>query len=71
MTHRMKITTLKTMYLKALRLGFPLVCLGVITLVVGFFAGWTNSNALLLACAFVIILGAIMHVMSMKRESKY
>lgn len=67
----MKTTTLKMMASKALRLGFPLVCIGVITLVVSYFAGWTDSNALLFVCAFVIILGAVMHVMGMKRESKY
>lgn len=71
MAHRMRTTALKKIMNKALRLGFPLVCIGVIALVISFFAGWTDNNGLLFACAFVIIVGAIMHVVGMKRESKY
>ncbi|MDO4159302.1 MAG: hypothetical protein Q4D41_02480 [Prevotellaceae bacterium] len=57
---------------RCLRLiGMPMVYVGALVLIASFVFGWTNANILLLLCAFVIIVGAVMHVWALKKESKY
>ena len=52
-------------------LGLPLVYVGIIWLIVCFFAGWTNSNALLMTGVIFIIIGIITYVIKTKNESDY
>ena len=46
-------------------------CIAAWILAVGFFAGWTNSNAFLLTSIAVILLGIVGYVWGEKRCSKY
>jgi len=55
----------------ALRCGFPLFCIGVSALIVGYFASWSNDNVFLSVCSIIIISGLIIHVISLKRQSRY
>ena len=46
-------------------------CIAAWILAIGFFAGWTNSNAFLLTSITVILLGIVGYVWGEKRCSKY
>lgn len=51
--------------------GIPLVVIGALVLIVGFIAGWTNVNALLICALLLIVAGIVMYILTMKREDKY
>ena len=48
-----------------------MLCLGVIMLVFGYAFGWTDHNAFTLSAAALVVIGAVLHVYFMKKESKY
>ena len=52
-------------------IGLLSVYLGAILLVVGFFMEWTDSNVFLLVALFLVIAGAVTHVIMQKRHNKY
>ena len=52
-------------------LGIALVIIGVLVLVISFLTGLDNYNIILFSGLILIIGGIIMHIMTMKRESKY
>lgn len=52
-------------------LGLGMVCLGAMSLIVGYAFGWTDHNALLISAACMIIAGVAVHVYFLKKESKY
>ena len=52
-------------------LGVALILVGALLLIVGYFAGWTSSNLVLLAGLILIILGAFLHVKHIKSTEKY
>lgn len=52
-------------------IGLALTVVGVLTLAVSYFAGWTNSNAVLLLGLGLVVAGAVLHVVALKSESKY
>lgn len=51
--------------------GLAVLCLGALSLVIGYTFGWTDSNAFLLSAAALVIFGAVAHVYLQKKESKY
>ena len=52
-------------------IGLLSVYLGAILLVAGFFMEWTDSNVFLLVALFLVIAGAVTHVIMQKRHNKY
>ncbi len=52
-------------------LGIALVIIGVLVLVISFLTGLDNYNIILFSGLILIVGGIIMHIMTMKRESKY
>ena len=52
-------------------LGVALVLIGALLLIVGYVAGWTSSNLLLLAGLLLIIIGAVLHIKQQKKSEKY
>jgi len=50
--------------------GMALVYLGAILLVIGFMAGW-QSNMFLIGCILIMIAGIVVHVRTVKKQSKY
>lgn len=52
-------------------IGISLVYCGSLLLIACYAAGFTQSNTLLVISALMIIIGAIIHVYRLKRESKY
>ena len=52
-------------------LGLGLACVGALSLIVGYAAGLTDHNAMLISAAVLIVAGLILHVYLMKKESKY
>ena len=52
-------------------LGVALVLIGALLLIVGYVAGWTSSNLLLLAGFIIIVVGAFTHIKHLKRSKKY
>ncbi len=52
------------------KIGLPLVYLGVILLVACIFIGWCNNIILIISVALIII-GLILYVLALKKESKY
>jgi len=44
---------------------------GAILLIVGYLAGWTSSNLVLLTGLIIIILGVFLHVRQQKNGEKY
>ena len=52
-------------------LGWPLLCAGVLLLVVGYPTGLNNSNAYLLLSLAAVLAGAVICVRSKKRDSEY
>lgn len=53
------------------RTGFTVLCLGALMLVTGYALGWTDSNAFTLSAAALVVLGTVLHVYFLKKESKY
>lgn len=51
--------------------GMGLVYFGAILLIVSYFLGWTNVNALLIVCLLLIAAGIVIHVLTLKGESLY
>ena len=51
--------------------GLAAICLGVLLLFLGFFFGWTIHNWFLIPCLILVLAGAIIHVVVMKKECKY
>lgn len=51
--------------------GFVMVCLGALSLIIGYPLGWTDHNAMLLSAAGMIIAGVMAHVYFLKKDSKY
>jgi hypothetical protein len=52
-------------------LGVALIVVGALLLGIGFLAGWTSSNLVLLSGLTFIILGVILHVKHIKSAEKY
>jgi membrane-bound ClpP family serine protease len=52
-------------------LGMALVVAGALLLIVGYIAGWTSSNVVLLTGLIIIILGAFLHIKRIKSAEKY
>ena len=52
-------------------MGVALILVGALLLIVGYFAGWTSSNLVLLAGLILIILGAVQHIKKQKKIEKY
>ena len=52
-------------------LGVALVIIGAILLMVGYIAGWTSSNLVLLTGLIIIVLGAVLHIKQLKKSEKY
>ena len=52
-------------------LGVALILVGALLLIVGYFAGWTSSNLVLLAGLILIIIGAVQHIKAQKKCEKY
>ncbi len=53
------------------QIGMTLILVGVILLVVSYVAGLTIYRPVLLTAVAAIITGTILHVRSVKRQSKY
>ena len=67
----MKLEHALILFKKVCKHGILLTYAGVLTLVFGFAFGMTNSNILLAVSITAVILGAILHVYSIKKESMY
>ena len=52
-------------------LGVALVIIGALLLMVGYIAGWTSSNLVLLTGLIIIVLGAVLHIKQQKKSEKY
>ena len=52
-------------------LGVALVIIGALLLMVGYIAGWTSSNLVLLAGLILIIIGAVQYIRQQKKSEKY
>lgn len=52
-------------------LGMLLLCLGVVLFTVAFLLGLTHYNVVTLSCLLLIIAGVVLHVVILKRQSKY
>jgi len=52
-------------------LGVALVIIGALLLVIGYVAGWTSSNLILLAGFIIIVVGAFTHIKQLKKSEKY
>ena len=52
-------------------MGVALVVIGALLLIVGYALGWTSSNLVLLAGLIIIVLGAFVHVRTLKNGQKY
>ena len=52
-------------------LGMLLLCLGVVLFAIAFLLGLTHYNAVTLSCLLLIIAGVVLHVVILKRQSKY
>ena len=48
-----------------------LVVAGALLLIVGYIAGWTSSNLVLLAGLLLVIIGAVQHIRQQKKCEKY
>ena len=52
-------------------LRVALVIIGALLLMVGYIAGWTSSNLVLLTGLIIIVLGAVLHIKQQKKSEKY
>ena len=52
-------------------LGVALVIIDALLLMVGYIAGWTSSNLVLLTGLIIIVLGAVLHIKQQKKSEKY
>ena len=52
-------------------IGVALILVGALLLIVGYIAGWTSSNLLLLAGLLLVIIGAVQHIRQQKKCEKY
>ena len=52
-------------------LGVALVIIGALLLMVGYIAGWTSSNLVLLTGLIIIVLGAVLHIKQQKKSEKF
>ena len=52
-------------------LGMALIVIGALLLGIGFIAGWTSNNFVLLGGLLMIILGVVLHVKQQKKGEKY
>lgn len=52
-------------------IGLAMIYLGVFVLLLSFVCGWTRSNAVLFPPLFLVVVGLILHVRMLKKESKY
>lgn len=52
-------------------LGITLIFLGIMLFTIGFVAGWNNINAVQLAALAMVVGGAVLHVMYIKKQSEY
>lgn len=51
--------------------GISMVCTGALLLVISYILNLTDTNALLILYALMIVTGAILHIWIKKKESKY
>lgn len=69
---KLRAAALQLKACRGLRLsGLIMVYAGVLLLVAAYLLGLTGSNALLMACLLLIGAGIAVHVLIMKRESRY
>ena len=52
-------------------MGVALILVGALLLIVGYIAGWTSSNLVLLAGLILIIIGAVQYIRQQKKSEKY
>lgn len=52
-------------------LGLMMIYLGVFVLLLSFVCGWTKHNVVLIPPLFFVVVGLILHVRTLKKESKY
>ena len=52
-------------------IGVALILVGALLLIVGYIAGWTSSNLVLLAGLLLVIIGAVQHIRQLKKCEKY
>ena len=52
-------------------MGVALILVGALLLIVGYIAGWTSSNLVLLAGLLLVIIGAVQHIRQQKKSEKY
>lgn len=52
-------------------IGIGMLCGGVLLLVIGFLIGWTHYNTYTLLSLLLVIAGVVIHVVHVKRQSKY
>ena len=52
-------------------MGVALILVGALILIVGYIAGWTSSNLVLLAGLILIIIGAVQYIRQQKKSEKY
>ena len=52
-------------------IGVALILVGALLLIVGYIAGWTSSNLVLLAGLLLVIIGAVQHIRQQKKYEKY
>ena len=52
-------------------MGVALILVGALLLIVGYIAGWTSSNLVLLAGLILIIIGVVQHIRQQKKSEKY
>ena len=52
-------------------IGVALILVGALLLIVGYIAGWTSSNLVLLTGLIIIVLGAVLHIKQQKKSEKY
>lgn len=51
--------------------GLALVYVGALLLIASYAFGLTNANGLLVFCLLLIVAGIVLHVLTLKRESRY
>ena len=52
-------------------MGVALILVGALLLIVGYIAGWTSSNLVLLAGLILIIIGAVQPIRQQKKRAEY
>lgn len=52
-------------------IGIILILLGILLFAVNFLAGWSHVNGVQLSALALVVVGAVLHIIYIKRESEY